>query len=246
MNLKNKVILVTGGSGLLGRAMIQHIREHEGTAINGDIAVENNIEQGTIHLDITDSESIAAGVKSIIKQYGRIDGLVNNAYPRTADWGNRFEDVTLESWRENVDGQLNRVFEISQLVLEQMKNNKIKGAVVNIASIYGVLGNDFTVYEGTDLTSPAAYAAIKGGVVNFTRYLAAYYGPHNIRVNCVSPGGIFNHQPEPFVRNYEKKVPLKRMGKPEDIAPAVSFLLSDAAAYVTGHNLMVDGGWSVV
>ncbi len=237
---------MTGGSGLLGRAMLDNIRQNKGTAINGDITVEDNIKQHNLHLDITDSDSIKSAIQRIIDHYGRIDGLVNNAYPRTSDWGNRFEDVSLESWRQNVDYQMNSVFEISQLVLETMKAQGTRGAIVNIASIYGVQGNDFTVYDGTDLTSPAAYAAIKGGIINFTRYLAAYYGPHQIRVNCVSPGGIFNHQPTPFVKNYEHKVPLKRMGKPEDIAPAVSFLLSDAAAYITGHNLMVDGGWSIV
>jgi len=245
-NLQGKIILVTGGSGLLGSAMLKNIRHNNGTAINGDITVKNNINEHNLQLDITDSESIQSTINRIIEEYGRIDGLVNNAYPRTADWGNKFEDVSLKSWRQNVDYQLNSVFEISQLVLEKMKAQRTRGAIVNIASIYGVQGNDFTVYDGTDLTSPAAYAAIKGGVINFTRYLAAYYGAHRIRVNCVSPGGIFNDQPTSFVKNYEHKVPLKRMGKPADIAPAVSFLLSDAAAYITGHNLMVDGGWSIV
>jgi len=245
-NLDGKIILVTGGSGLLGKAMIQHIRKNGGISINGDISAEDNIENHSIHLDVTSSESIKKGIDKIINHFGRIDGLVNNAYPRTKDWGNKFEDVSLESWRMNVDLQLNRVFEITQVVLKKMTELKTKGSIVNIASIYGVVGNDFTVYDGTDLTSPAAYSAIKGGIVNFTRYLASYYGPQQIRINCVSPGGIFNHQPEAFVKNYEHKVPLKRMGKPEDIAPSVSFLLSDEAAYITGHNIMVDGGWSIV
>lgn len=244
--LTGKIILVTGGSGLLGKAMIDHIRQQGGTAINGDISVKNDLANHCIRLDVTKSASIKRVVNKIIDHHGRIDGLVNNAYPRTKDWGNKFEDVSLDSWRKNVDFQLNRVFEITQLVIDKMKEMKTKGAVVNISSIYGVVGNDFTVYDGTDLTSPAAYSAIKGGIINFTRYLASYYGPHKIRVNCVSPGGIFNHQPKRFVKNYEKKVPLKRMGKPEDIAPAVSFLLSDESAYVTGHNLVVDGGWTAI
>ncbi len=245
-NLDGKIILVTGGSGLLGRAMLDHIRKNGGTAINGDISAADDIEQHSLRLDVTDSASIQSCVDQIVNQFGRIDGLVNNAYPRTKDWGNKFEDVSLESWRKNVDLQMNRVFEITQVVLKKMTELKTKGSIVMIASIYGVVGNDFTVYEGTDLTSPAAYSAIKGGIINFTRYLASYYGPQQIRINCVSPGGIFNHQPEAFVKNYEHKVPLKRMGKPEDIAPSVSFLLSNEAAYITGHNIMVDGGWSIV
>lgn len=245
-NLEGKIILVTGGSGLLGKAMLEHIAQNGGTAINGDISTKDDIENNNLFLDVTDSVSIKKCINQIVTHHGRIDGLVNNAYPRTKDWGNKFEEVSLESWRENVDVQLNRVFEITQLVLATMVEQNTKGSIVNIASIYGVLGNDFTVYEGTNLTSPAAYSAIKGGIVNFTKYLASYYGPRQIRINCVSPGGIFNHQPEAFVENYEKKVPLKRMGQPEDIAPAVSFLLSDGAQYITGHNLMVDGGWSII
>lgn len=120
------------------------------------------------------------------------------------------------------------------------------GAIVNIASIYGVVGNDFTVYEGTSLTSAAAYSAIKGGIINFTRYLASYFGRDQIRINCVSPGGIFDNQNPVFVKNYENKVPLKRMGTADDIAPAVSFLLSDEAKYITGQNLIVDGGWTAI
>lgn len=245
-NLEGKIVLVTGGSGLLGKAMLEHIAQNGGTAINGDISAQNDIKNNSLFLDVTSSESIKQCVNQVVAHYGRIDGLVNNAYPRTKDWGNRFEEVSIASWRENVDVQLNRVFEITQLVLAKMVEQNTRGAIVNIASIYGVLGNDFTVYEGTNLTSPAAYSAIKGGIVNFTRYLASYYGPQQIRVNCVSPGGIFNNQPDAFVHNYEKKVPLKRMGRPEDIAPAVSFLLSDDAKYITGHNIMVDGGWSIV
>lgn len=120
------------------------------------------------------------------------------------------------------------------------------GAIVNIASIYGVVGNDFTVYEATNLTSAAAYSAIKGGIINFTRYLASYFGRDQIRINCVSPGGIFDNQNPVFVKNYENKVPLKRMGTADDIAPAVSFLLSDEAKYITGQNLIVDGGWTAI
>ena len=100
--------------------------------------------------------------------------------------------------------------------------------------------------EGTDMISPAAYSFIKGGVINFTRYLASYYGRLGIRVNTVSPGGIFNHQNKVFVKNYEKKVPLGRMGKPDDIAPVVSFLLSSDSKYITGQNIAVDGGWTAI
>ncbi len=161
------------------------------------------------------------------------------------DWGTKFEEINPASWRSNVDMQMNSCFVVCQKVLKHMKRQQ-NGSIVNIASIYGIVGNDFTLYEDYGGTSPAAYAAIKGGIINLTRYLASYYGKDNIRINCVSPGGVFDNQNPLFVKKYEEKVPLRRMGIPEDIAPAVSFLLSDEAKYVTGHNLVVDGGWTAI
>ena len=120
------------------------------------------------------------------------------------------------------------------------------GSIINMASIYGVVGADFNVYEGTNMTMPAAYSAIKGALVNFTRYVASYFGPQQVRVNTVSPGGIFDNQNEIFVNNYCKKVPMRRLGTPEDIAPTVAFLLSDDSQYITGQNLIVDGGWTAI
>lgn len=245
MILKDKIIVITGGSGLIGKAIVQDIQKKGGIAISADIAVDSNLRANTVHMDITDDDSVHRGIDLIIEQLGHIDGLVNNAYPRTKDWGNKFEDINPDSWRKNVDMQLNSCFVLCQKVLGYMTKRK-SGSIVNIASIYGVVGNDFTVYEGTNLTSAAAYSAIKGGIINFTRYLASYFGKDNIRINCVSPGGIFDNQNPIFVKNYEHKVPLKRMGNPDDIAPAVSFLLSDEAKYITGHNLIVDGGWTAI
>ena len=141
--------------------------------------------------------------------------------------------------------QLNSCFILCQHVLQIMKEQGY-GSVVNIGSIYGVVGNDFTIYEGYGGTSPAAYSAIKGGIINFSRYLASYYGKYNVRVNVVSPGGIIDKQHPSFIERYSQKSLLKRMGKPEEIAPAVSFMLSDDASFITGHNLMVDGGWTAI
>jgi NAD(P)-dependent dehydrogenase (short-subunit alcohol dehydrogenase family) len=243
--LDQKVIVVTGGNGLLGSRILQQLKDDGAIVINAEIQAEDDINKGTITCDITDSASIQSTIEKVIKAFGRIDGLVNNAYPRTKDWGKKFEDIPFESWQKNVDMQMNSVFNFCQQMLRLMKEQK-HGSIVNISSIYGSVGPDFTVYDGTEMTMPAAYAAIKGGVVNLTRYLAAYYGPYGVRINCVSPGGIFDQQPQSFVSAYEKKVPMRRMGLPEDIAAPVAFLLSDEAAYITGHNLMVDGGWTAI
>jgi NAD(P)-dependent dehydrogenase (short-subunit alcohol dehydrogenase family) len=225
--------------------MLSHLHANGAVPINFDINVEADLENLTWTCDITNDGSIRDSVQAVINYYGRIDGLINNAYPRTSDFGSHFEDVNPDSWRKNVDWQLNSYFVMCQEVLKQMRKQK-SGAVVNIASIYGVVGNDFTIYEGTPLKTAPAYSAIKGGLINFSRYLASYYGQFNVRVNSVSPGGIFDNQDPKFVAAYEKKVPMKRMGNPKDIAPAVSFLLSDEAGYITGQNLIVDGGWTAI
>ncbi len=243
--LKDKVIIVTGGSGLLGKAYIDKIKSEGGIAINADIAVDVDLSKNTHTLDITNEESVIEIIKNVSEKFGQIHGWVNNAYPRTKDWGIKFEDEPFSSWRQNIDMHLNGYVLCCKLIIEHMKQFNY-GSIINLSSIYGIQGPDFTVYEGTSMGNPAGYAAIKGALINFTKYLASYYGKDGIRVNCVSPGGIFDNQNPIFVNNFNKKVPLKRMGSADDIAPAIAFLLSDEAKYITGHNLVVDGGWSIV
>lgn len=244
MILKNKVIIVTGGSGLIGSEIIKDISAKGGIAINADISVATNLENKTAYIDITSEKSVESIIEIIYKKFGRIDGLVNNAYPRTKDWGTSFEEMTYDSWRKNVDMQMNSVFLLIQKIAPLLM--KSKGSVVNITSIYGVVGNDMSIYKNTKINTVPAYAAIKGGIVNFTRYLASYYGERGVRFNCVSPGGIFDNQDPVFVKNYESRVPMARMGNPDDIAPSVSFLLSNESKYITGQNLIVDGGWTAI
>jgi NAD(P)-dependent dehydrogenase (short-subunit alcohol dehydrogenase family) len=245
MQLANKVIVITGGSGLIGKELVSDVSRKGGIAINADINAVTDLQLRCLRMDITADDSIQSGIDQIIGKYGRIDGWVNNAYPRTADWGSKFENFNPDSWRLNVNMQLNSYFVCCQKVLKVMSLNN-SGSVINIASIYGVVGNDFSLYADYDGTSPAAYSAIKGGIISFTRYLASYYGRKGIRVNCVSPGGIFDNQNPSFVKKYEEKVPMGRLGKPDDIAPAVSFLLSNEAKYITGQNIIIDGGWTSI
>ena len=243
--LKDKVIIITGGNGLLGKAIITRLESEGAFCINFEINHETNNDLSKVYCDITNTNSIDEGLDMVLKKYNKIDGLVNNAYPRTKDWGTKFEEIVYDSWKQNIDWQLNSYFYISQKVATQMSKQKF-GSIVNMASIYGVLGADFTVYEGTNMTMPAAYSAIKGALINFTRYVASYFGPQQVRVNSVSPGGIFDNQNEVFIENYCKKVPMRRLGIPEDISPAVAFLLSDDSKYITGQNIIVDGGWTSI
>jgi len=243
--LKDKIIIVTGGNGLLGREILSKITREGAISINIDINHETTEDLTKIKCDITNTQSVNDSIKLIIQKYKKIDGLVNNAYPRTSDWGNKFEDINYQSWQKNVDYQLNSYFYFTQQVAKHMSDKK-NGSIINMASVYGIVGPDFTVYDDTTMTMPAAYSAIKGGIVNLSRYLASYLGPLNIRVNTISPGGIFDNQNPVFVENYNKKVPMRRMGIPEDISPAIVFLLSNDSKYITGQNIAIDGGWTAI
>ena len=244
MMLKDKIIIVTGGLGLLGKEMILNLRSKGAIALCADISLETNLEEHNLHFDVTSETSVLDGFNKVKAHFGRIDGIVNSAYPRTKDWGSDFPDVKAESWKQNIDLQLNSVCMICQKILPFLEETK--GSIVNLASIYGMVGPTFSVYKDTPMTMPAGYSAIKGGIINFTRFLASYMGSKGVRANVVSPGGIFDNQNETFVKQYNDIVPMKRMGLPEDIAPSVSFLLSDDAKYITGHNLVVDGGWTCI
>ena len=244
--LKDKVILVTGSNGLIGKEVVKYLNSQKSNVIGLDIS-HSSEDHDFFKCDVTVYKQLDEVLEKVLQKYERIDGLVNLAYPTTDDWGIDFEEEPLTSWQTNVELQLNSVFYICQKVLKIMKSQR-SGSVVNIGSIYGVVGNDFTIYEGMEGTSAAAYTAIKGGIINFSRFLASYYGKYNVRINSVSPGGVLNAsiQHPSFIKRYCEKSPLKRLANAEEIAPPIGFLLSDSASYVTGHNLMVDGGWTAI
>ena len=248
--LKGKTAVVTGGAGLIGKSVslglaqagakvyIADIDKNTGTKLE-----KQNKNLNWIEIDITDVNSVKSCIEKIVKKEKKIDILVNCAYPRTSDWSTKFENIKYESWKKNVDIHLNSYFICCQQVAKQMKKQK-SGSIINLGSIYGVVGPDFSIYDGTNLTMPAAYSAIKGGIITFTKYLATYYAKYGIRANVICPGGIFDNQSKSFVKKYEEKTPMKRMGMPEEIVGPVIFLASDAASYITGHILIVDGGWT--
>lgn len=255
-NLDGRVAVVTGGAGLIGFALANGLASfgaHTFIAdINEEIAekrafelTQKGLQSSAIVIDTSDVSSVSEGIKRILSKAGSLDVWVNSAYPKSKDWGLRFEKVSIDSWRSAIDGQMTSYCMCSREAAEAMRPQK-RGSVINLGSTYGMVGPDFSIYEGTDLTMPAAYAAIKGGIINFTRYLASYYGKDGIRFNCISPGGVENSQAAPFVERYIEKTVLGRMARPEDMAGAAVYLASDASSYVTGHNLVVDGGWTAI
>ena len=245
-DLSEKVIIVTGGRGLIGREIVRELKERDAIVISADITEETSATDRTFHLDLGSYESIDSLVKFTLDGFGRIDGLINAAYPHTPDWGRyRFENDPVEHWEENVRLQLNSTFYICRETAKVMERQQF-GSIVNFGSIYGIVGNDSTIYEDYGGTSPVEYSAIKGGIINFTRYLASYLGHYGIRVNCVCPGGIFDHQREEFLKAYNHRCPMKRMGNPDDIAPLCLFLVSDGAKYITGQIIAADGGWTAI
>lgn len=255
-DMGGKVAVVTGGAGLIGQSIVKGLAYHGATVYIAEIDLDRaesfkkSLESDgcdiyVISLDITDEASVNESINKIIFQEDRIDVWINDAYPRTKDWGLKLENVPASSWAANVDGHLNGYCMTCRNIAEVMKKQN-RGSIINMASIYGVVGPDFSVYEGTEMTMPAAYAAIKGGIINFTRYLASYYGSFGVRVNCISPGGVFDGQDAAFVEKYCKRTPLGRMAVPEDMVGVVIFLASDSSSYMTGQNLVVDGGWTII
>ena len=251
--LDGDVALVTGGGGLIGEAICEALLEQGGRVV----IAETNEERGTrtadrlgpdaaFHrTDVTDERSVSRLVDAVVDEYGRLDVLVNSAYPRNEAYGRPYEEVTYEDWCENVVAHLGGYYLTSRMAGSVMADQEGGGSIVNLGSIYGVRGPDLPIYEGLDMTFPVEYAAIKGGIINLTRYLASYLGRSGVRANVVSHGGVSDDQPEAFVERYEARTLLGRMADPADVAGAVAYLASDAAAYVTGQNLVVDGGWTV-
>lgn len=254
-SMKNKTAVVSGGLGIIGKhislafaqagakVIVLDINKEAGSEFEADCK-KNKLNLFFVYFDSTKFSSYSSELKKLSKAHGHFDVFVNTTYPRTDDWSKKIENIPIHSWQKNVDIHLNSYCLLSREFAELMKTDKIKGSIINISSIYGVVAPDFSIYEGTEMTSPAAYSAIKGGIIAFTKYIASYYGNCGIRANCICPGGIFADQNPDFVKKYIKKTLLGRMGNPDEVACAALFLASDAASYITGTELMVDGGWT--
>ena len=251
--LGGRVALVTGGAGIYGAHITRALAEVGAQVVIASRNLEHceqvasgmrdeGLKVSAAALDLGLGESIVSLREQIVAEFGKLDILFNNAVARA---GGDFSTVGEEDWETAMRINSTGFFLSCKFFGEQMIRQR-SGVVVNISSIYGVVAPNFNIYEGTDMTSPANYAFAKGGMINFTRYMASYYGRYGIRVNSISPGGFQTDQPDIFIKNYSKQTLLGRMATDDDIKGAAVFLASDASAYITGHNLMVDGGWTAI
>ncbi len=258
MDLRGRRAMLTGALGGLGRVMAHTLAElgadlilvdRPGCDFDSLLAALKDWQVKVVPLacDIELEDQRHALMDNIKADGLGLSILVNNAaFVGTSGlqgWAVPFEQQSVETWRRALEVNLTSVFDFCQGLTPLLK--KSPGAnIVNIASMYGMLGPDWRLYEGTSMSNPAAYAASKGGLIQLSRWLATTLSPE-IRVNAISPGGIWRNQPQAFVDRYEARTPLERMAEEEDFAGALAFLASDQARYVTGQNLAVDGGWSV-
>jgi len=254
----DKIVIITGGGGLLGKAFSKACAEAGYSVLIADIDDESSLKSaseirratdnqkvGFFHCDITNTIDVRDMIGYCKEEFGSISALVNNAYPRNKNYGKKLEEVTYLDFCENICLHLGGYFNITKGVALEMMAQK-SGNIINMASIYGHAAPRFRIYNGTSMTMPVEYAAIKGGIINLTRYLASYLGKYNIRVNAISPGGIEDSQPASFIKEYSTDVLLGgRMAHSDDVTGVLLFLLSEQSRYITGQNIIVDGGWTL-
>jgi len=257
MLLKDNVVVITGGAGLIGKEFAKSIIEQGGIAIIADIdeshgvKVTKGVQKASssqnvffVKLDITSKISIQKCIDCVHEKYGRIDALVNNAYPKNNNYGRHFFDVEYEDFVENLGMNLGGCIIPSQLFSMYFQNQGY-GNIINISSIYGLMAPKFEIYKNTSMTVPVEYAVTKSGLIHLTKYMAKYFKGMNIKVNAISPGGILDGQPDNFLKNYNIQSLTKGMLDKTDLNGTLVYLLSNMSKYVNGQNIVVDDGFSL-
>lgn len=247
-----KTVMVLGAAGLIGRSVASTLADAGYGLVLVDKTEKLPFLSGSIsnnatlyHIDILEKHAFSKLMEDLESKNISITSAVNCAYPKNKNYGRSVEDVELSDFQSNLSMHVGAFFEVMKVLSEYMLRNEIAGSVVNLASIYGVITPRFEIYEGTDMTTPVEYVAIKSSIISLTRYFAKYYRNSGIRFNCVSPGGIFDGQDENFVNAYENFCGQRGLLDSTDLCGAICFLLSDQAKYINGQNLIVDDGFSL-
>ena len=256
MLLEKKVIAVIGGNGLIGKETVSAIVEHGGTVVSasrsGEMAsavldkfsVEERKRIDTATVDVNVPESVEKYFEGVVQRHGQCHGIVNLSFPKCEQFGTKFENVTYPSFLENVGSHLGGAFLVCQKAAAILTSQG-GGSIINCSSIYGFMAPQFGIYKDTPMTKEVEYVTTKAAIIQLTRYLAQYLKGKSIRVNCISPGGIFNDQPQPFLDRYNAQCNIKGMLDGKDVSGTIVFLLSDLATYLTGQNIVVDDGFSL-
>jgi len=254
-DLTNKVTIITGGMGLLGRAFAESIAQFGGNVVIADkagagsenaardLVSKHGREMLGLSIDVADRGDVERLKRVTLEKLGRIDGLINTHQNKTAKFFAKFEDYEDADWDAVVETNLKGTYLTCQIIGCYMAE-KGNGSIINMPSTYSVVAPNQNLYIGTSLGCPAAYSASKGGVMALSQYLSTYWADKGVRVNQITPHGVWNNHEDAFEKNFSRFSPLKRMSYNHEVAGAAVFLLSDAASYVTGHNLVVDGGWT--
>ena len=262
-DLKNTTSYILGGLGLIGlessialslcgSKVIVLDKNIKGKEIIKKINQKHKINIIFEYLDISNLKILEKKYLNLINKYSIPDIFINASYPKNNNWNqNSFSKINLQILEENIHTHLNTYSWIAKLVADSMIEQKL-GSIIQLGSIYGFVGQDLNLYKNLDANENMTYSIIKGGIINLTRQMASYYGQYNIRVNCISPGAIKNFDKKDLTNNnvfrsrYIKKTPLKRLGQPSDVASSVVFLSSKASNYITGINLVIDGGMTII
>ena len=254
-DLSGKVIIITGGCGLIGRAFAEACAQFGANVVLADIAAANPEEKAQelekrhgrsmlgMTVDVASKASVIALKEKTIEKFGSIHGLINGHQNKTNSFFQKFEEYTEENWDAVVETNLKGTFLTCQVIGSYLAE-KGDGSIINIPSTYSVVAPNQNLYKGTNLGCPAAYSASKGGVEALSQYLSTYWAGKGVRVNQITPHGVWNNHEKQFEDNFANFSPLQRMSYNHEVASSAVFLLSDAASYVTGHNMLVEGGWT--
>jgi NAD(P)-dependent dehydrogenase (short-subunit alcohol dehydrogenase family) len=263
-SLKNKTIILAGGAGQIGFTFCQILLDAGADVIIADLdtnlAVEkikiqipkkNHHKIKVLQVDVSKKESVSSFFEIVSNEFEIIDGLINSFHykgstrklNKSSKFFSNFEDYEESSWDKVHDINLKGSFLMSQCAIP-LFNSTLGGVIVNISSTYGNVSANKNIYGKSGINSPVAYATSKAAIINLTRYMATHLAEKNIRVNCLSPGGVLNNQSKEFIKNYEYHTPMKRMAKSNEYQGAILFMMSEASSYMTGSNLIIDGGWT--